>query len=667
MVQWMKMREDQMNLRSACHLPFKRFWPLILLLLAGDVTYLPLATRAGEVRPAAPTRSKTSSQAAPAPPVAPRLAGFVEPPGAYHLSAPPPNGNQVIEFVPKPPFEDFDPSASLSLPSSPTLRVAGARGEVVPATAVLWVRRPESNLRVTVTPLAGNSAHQIPASAITVRRVVRTPRREFALAPRSPSRVVGWFLPRWQPIDLGKDEFREIWLSIHVPSDASPGEYSGKLEARSDAANASIPLHLGVYPFQLAKSKQKQLGIYYLFADKLGQPGRVKRELRDILDHGVQNLITDLTIKYDSNGVGGYSPDFSQLRRGLALIRTAGFSGTVVCKTGLEYLAHRMGLPPKRSLAPLARNAAFKEAAKEGMEGFRRLSDEFPKLRLVATNLDEILIERWRYSTYLSFGRMIRNVTSVPLYITVDLDHGLSSWMTSVGPLANILSFNGHSYEQWIARGHRPSELLSALSPYGDVAWFYHNARGTFFTAEWERILSGVFLWASPFAVHAPWAYQQIQGSPYDDTDGESSDFAMAVPDPSDPSLLVPTRLWEAMRQGGYDLRYIATLEDRLAHYADSCPAAANAARRDLEMLRELVDLSPSSAANTDAPRGNLDLRTPLALEHPKPATASEAPIVDALARRLRPAGSDRLRARIASHIAALSPACATAPAAQAP
>ena len=46
---------------------------------------------------------------------------------------------------------------------------------------------------------------------------------------------------------------------------------------------------------------------------------------------------------------------------------------------------------------------------------------------------------------------------------------------------------------------------------------------------------------------------------PFDDTDGAGHDFGVSFPGPGDRADLVPTRLWEAMREGGDDLRCIAT------------------------------------------------------------------------------------------------------------
>ncbi len=75
-----------------------------------------------------------------------------------------------------------------------------------------------------------------------------------------------------------------------------------------------------------------------------------------------------------------------------------------------------------------------------------------------------------------------------------------------------------------------------------------------------------------------------------DCTDGpelRGGDFAYAVPDPDDPAAMIPTRHWEAFREGVDDMRYLRTLE-RLVEQHAGTPQADRAARW-LAELRERV------------------------------------------------------------------------------
>ena len=58
------------------------------------------------------------------------------------------------------------------------------------------------------------------------------------------------------PFDLKKGRFQQYWLTWHVPKDAKPGLYRGKLEVKeAGAPHASIPVELEVYPFELPDAR----------------------------------------------------------------------------------------------------------------------------------------------------------------------------------------------------------------------------------------------------------------------------------------------------------------------------------------------------------------------------------------------------------------------------
>jgi len=107
--------------------------------------------------------------------------------------------------------------------------------------------------------------------------------------------------------------------------------------------------------------------------------------------------------------------------------------------------------------------------------------------------------------------------------------------------------------------------MAQMLAASGDEAWMYHNMRGSFFKAEWNRFINGMFMWVAPIEVHVPWMYYSIGGNPFDDTDSDHYDFVYAVPDPNDPTRMISTTHYEAFREGYDDMRYIKTLEATMA------------------------------------------------------------------------------------------------------
>jgi hypothetical protein len=163
-----------------------------------------------------------------------------------------------------------------------------------------------------------------------------------------------------------------------------------------------------------------------------------------------------------------------------------------------------------------------------------------------------------------------------------------------IDPFADVRCFNGHAMDNWIRAGNTFENLEEQMEASGDEAWLYHNIRGSFFPAEWTRLVNGFYLWISPIKIHVPWMYYYYNMNPMDCTDGpelRGGDFAYAVPDPHDRAAMIPTRHWEAYREGVDDMRYLRTLE-RLVEAHARTPEADRASRW-LMQLRERLTPSP--------------------------------------------------------------------------
>jgi len=295
------------------------------------------------------------------------------------------------------------------------------------------------------------------------------------------------------------------------------------------------------------------------------------------------------------------------------------------------------------------------------MQALLQVIRQFPELQIYGTHGDEIFNEPGLMDRYIALSKAARQVAEVPLYITYNTSQPhMDRLRALVDPYVDLVGLHGYSFDWWILRGHSMAEYAAELRTTGKRAWFYHNERGTWFTPEWERILSGLYLWASPFDAHTPWAYRDASGDPFDDTDGAQHDFVMSVPDPENPAELVSTRLWEAMLQGGEDLRYLATLERAIQEHGSQRPAEAAAARHDLDRLRRLitgagVERATGAVRRPPAASTGLDLDSPLLVAAPRPLGQDEAPIIHALAQRFAGSKLDELRTLLAHHISALT------------
>jgi hypothetical protein len=130
----------------------------------------------------------------------------------------------------------------------------------------------------------------------------------------------------------------------------------------------------------------------------------------------------------------------------------------------------------------------------------------------------------------------------------------------------------------------------------GDVAWTYHNIRGSFFAPEWTRLVNSYWLWMSPIKARVPWMYQHTYGNPLDDTDGPRThghDFGYAVTSPEDGKMPIPTRHWEACREGIDDLRYICTREALTKEAGSKAPQRVASVKRWMAELRAKLPTLP--------------------------------------------------------------------------
>ncbi|MCC7209812.1 MAG: hypothetical protein IT323_21080, partial [Anaerolineae bacterium] len=388
---------------------------------------------------------------------------------------------------------------------------------------------------------------------------------------------------------------------------------------------------------------------------------------RDMRAHGIRHLWTGLRILHRKEGERIVA-DLAEVREGLDLLRQAGFAGgTMVVETGFPTLARLLGhddLGEGQSGASLDEDQAFRLAAKEAIERLVDLGRQTPDFRLVATHLDEVFGGRALLDQYIRLSKAARQVPGAKLYVTFHtLAESHEALRRELDPLVDLRCNHGYSFELWLARGHTMDEYEAELKAGGDEAWFYHNARGTYWTPEWSRIVNGLYLWASPFTAHCPWMYQSYYDNPFDDTDGPRArghDWGLSFPGIDDPSDLVPTRAYEAMREGGDDLRYLATLEKAIIDAPEAKRAQRVAAQAVVDRWRGLVrnarPKSPEALPATSAKVSPaIDADTGLIIGQGAIGTAGESPLINGLAARLDGERWQQMRREIADRIADLS------------
>ena len=515
-----------------------------------------------------------------------------------------------------------------------TLAAFGTPGEYEPVNFVVYAFEDVQRLRIEVSDLrCGESV--IPSSRVDIRLVLRRLMRDLYTLPPERSTLVSRFLIANQPVDVPAGTFREYHSIVHVPEDVTPGQYVGTVRLTEEGKEAvELPLTFDVLPIKLLALEHKAHGVYYRFPRMDEDWSGIEAELADIRAHGGTMLKANLGIDYEMVNQD-VRPSYDRLRRGLALLRKHGFHGPLPVSTGCEHAARLLAYDPGNDMGDQRAIERFRRIIKTAMEGLAELSKEYPEFELMATHMDEIF-GRDRLERYTRLTEAVRQVPSLRVYITLHNDpkRDVTDMMRQVDPYVDVRCYNGHCMDNWIRAGHTFDELSRDLAASDDEAWIYHNIRGSFYMAEWTRLVNGYYLWISPLRVHVPWMYYSFKGSPFDATDGprlRGGDFAYAAPDPDDPKRMVPTRHWEAFREGIDDLRYLTTLET-LAERQRGTPASDDALAW-LAELRQTITPKPAELEPIE----------------------EESPILVLWSRKLSGADYRRIRREAAGHIIALT------------
>ena len=506
-------------------------------------------------------------------------------------------------------------------------------GEYEPVNFVVYAAEALENVSVEVGDLrSGDSV--LSADRFDVRLVLRGLMRDIYTFPPHRSTVVSRFLLPNQDLDIPAGTLREYHIIVGVSEDTPPGKYTGHVRiAPANHAAFELPLVFDVLSFRLEPPAGKQYGVYYRFPGMEEDWSRLEVELADIRRYGGTMLKSNLGIHFEEVDEK-VQPSFAMLERGLALLRKHGYHGPLPVSTGCEHAARLLGYHPSTDGSDELHRAArerFSAVVKDAMQSLVELNAEYPEFELMPTHMDEIF-GRDRLDRYIAFTRAVRQVPSLRVYITLHNDpkRDVSDMMRRCDPFIDVRSYNGHCMDNYLRAGNTFDDLKRELDAAGDEAWLYHNIRGSFYPAQWTRLVNGYYLWISPLKVHVPWMYYSFHENPLDATDGpyeRGGDFAYAVPDPHDPTRMIPTRHWEGFRQGIDDLRYLSTLEALIEKHQGTREALA--AARWLAALR--TGVTPRHA----------DLEP----------IEEESPVLVFLAKKLQGADCRRIRRQAADHI----------------
>ena len=475
-------------------------------------------------------------------------------PNALQVTVPPSNRGYRVYAVP--PLDDLDPA---ELPpkewENAPLTAFASPGEFEPLGAAIYAARKLSSVRVEVSELRHSTAARISGRDLDLRVVKRYLRRRRYNSSPDDAVFSSRYLLRPKPFDMAPNTFRRLHLIVRVPKGSRPGTYRGTLRIRPEGAPAAeLPVALDVLDIELGPPRKHYSAYYYgrhTGRSEAEAEAVIRRELADLRAHGADRLLWRPRISYRKEG-DRIVPDYESVRKHVALLREFGFQPPYLVWTGLEHLARLMGSEESEE---------FLRTGEQALRGLVELGKKEGWGEVAVTHMDEVF-GRDRFERYVRLTRAVRRVPGLRMYITFHSrpTPEVAEMTRRINPFVDIRGYHGHSIDMWLAADHSFEELTALLKQSGDEAWCYYNPRSVDVTPEWQRIVNGLWLWLGPITTHCPWIYNSYRGDPLDDADGFDFGYAFPVGDE-----IVPTRLWEAYREGVDDCRYLSTLEALIA------------------------------------------------------------------------------------------------------
>ncbi|MDD2706862.1 MAG: DUF6067 family protein [Verrucomicrobiae bacterium] len=510
-------------------------------------------------------------------------------PYLYKFAFPVPFNKCDFVIVRKNYLDEIDPA---QLPEEKNMNcrasIFATPGEYEPMSLVIYALQDLNSLSIHVEDLRRSaSASVIPAKNIQIRSVIRCLEYQTAWRPPSLSKVVSRFLPLCKGLNMKRNQFREFFLIIKVPDESEAGIYEGDVIIRVKNEFKKVRIALEVLPFKLAKS-DKTHGVFHKFSLKPEDLDKTRMELRDIKEHGISTIGADLYFNHGSQG----RVDDEEVVKGLSLLREFGFAGPVHVGAGLCKLATQYGYDlTGKAINNAGNKKRFEEAARKTMEKYAEIQDRFREFEILALDSDEILrkdrlpVYLYAVETAKQYDSNLKwiNFLQVEVANLSLLANNFKELHSKIAPYIDRRVYNGWQLDQWLGKGHGFEEL-AALMKAGDESGFYYNIIGHIQTPKRRRIIDGLFLWMSPMKSSYTWCYHRYYGNPFDEFDGNGHDAGLAFPSADDNKTPVPTKCWEAVREGIDDARYFRTLETVIEEAG--LAAEANAVRKEFEKIK---------------------------------------------------------------------------------
>ncbi|MGA2064348.1 MAG: glycoside hydrolase domain-containing protein [Thermoguttaceae bacterium] len=453
------------------------------------------------------------------------------------------------------------------------LDLFGPRGEYETASFVLHAIAPLEDVRIDVGNLRAAQGQVIPADCVDVRfvRSVRVPVDHKAKTFRREP----FLLEKRKTVSAAKGTALRVWLTVKIPDDAAAGDYTGTVAVQvAGQASARIKLVAKVLPLLLPPAPVEMAMFFPSPADS---DELLMKQLIDAREHGCNGIEPALSVVIKTRdrdfGEDDVAATRAQCKRLMAAEKKVfgprEFPVTFELGHEIAYFWDRQKAwfsfwPHSKKIDHDFLHAVdvVCELAKE--EGW-------PPLRAYA--LDEAGAHNLLDEAVYYYGLIKKHRPDLATW--TDIGGGIAMGIDEIGPLsASIDVFNTNRFTPEIAK-----TLVGRKKPYA-----VYNGCGP--TPAGARFFFGFYGYKTGASQIAQWAYYSgnalFQGNGFRQDDEGYVYLAADGP--------LPSVMWEAVREGIKDYRYLSLLARSIAAAgASDRPGAREAAAEADRVLRGLL------------------------------------------------------------------------------
>jgi hypothetical protein len=453
-------------------------------------------------------------------------------------------------------------------------------GEFEPVSFAVRALRALTDVTVTVSDLQGPRGAVLPADVFDVRVVRCLRKRSTAYRGRSEFMDVPILLEKRPRVEVRANQTKQFWLTVRVPENAAPGRYRGEVTVGPPAGKQRVPLVLDVLPIRLPdEPKNHMLGMYDCPPREMTP---LIERFRDMREHGMTTVA--------SSGKSGLR---FHLEDGKVTVAFDGSRLERVLRTHGRFFTKPLYWPMGRDIHQWCvgqekRGGRYRDLY---VQIIRQIADYCAK-----QNLPGIIFQPEDECTSVeaneaSFPIAIRQLKALKAAgAATEMDHmafryakrpKVDAMVQQAMPLTDVLTLRYTTRPMWYEQTW--DELASLCAKHGKALWTYNIHNGvTFPEPTSNRFSTGFFFHTLGKACTGEfyWAYQYPFGGLYEDLHGDWGNFMWRYP-PDEPNGEVggPTIMWECLREGVDDLRYIEKLTDLIEKAGRTAPGAAGKAR----------------------------------------------------------------------------------------